>query len=242
MLRCPPATTLAALAALWISGCAASPDGPTAIGIAAGEYAAAFDAAAEVAWEEGLAPALRDARAGIIETDPARTPSLLEPWRWSGESSRELRGSTLGHQRRRARFEFTPVTAARSADDTTATATATTATATATATTSTADDARRADQAPAPDLLGSRGRETDLTATGEPLELRVWVFVEREQQPGTRPSTWTRTASSRAILEAGNGAREDGSGPFWVAVARDPIAERRLLAAVRRKLADDGSP
>ncbi|MHC5005460.1 MAG: hypothetical protein ACYTJ0_20350, partial [Planctomycetota bacterium] len=132
----------------------------------------------------------------------------LEPWRWTGQSYRELSAATFNHARRRARFEFIRATEREAPTG----------------------------EMPAPDLLAETGPPQDLLQPEGPLELRVWVTVERQHDPGVRRDAWSRSLTSRAVLEAGNGARDDGSGPFWVPVARDRYTEQRLLAAVASAL------
>lgn len=82
--------------------------GPESIAIDSARYQAAFDAAIEAARARGMAPLLRDRRAGVIETEPALAGSLLEPWRTDGASFEQVLQNTIHFQRRRARFEFVP--------------------------------------------------------------------------------------------------------------------------------------
>ncbi len=56
-------------AAVVATGCA-SAQGPSHLTIGAAAYDPAFDAAAQVAREAGMAPALLDRRHGTIETQP----------------------------------------------------------------------------------------------------------------------------------------------------------------------------
>lgn len=186
---------------LGLAGCAAS-DGPTVLVIDSAEYARVFDLAAEAARREGMMPIRRDRRAGVIETQPEYSASLLEPWRQDNAGFDQALENTVSLQRRRVRFEFVPAGAppvqlpGGSALD-------------------------------GPRFVESEPEMPDLSTFDGPLELRVWVAVERSYRPGQRRSTWTRRYTSTPI-----GA--DLTGAYWVTVSRDLAQERRLLAQVER--------
>ncbi|MHC4989692.1 MAG: hypothetical protein ACYTGC_01825 [Planctomycetota bacterium] len=188
-------------------GCATT-EGPQQLTVPAGRYEEAFAAAIDVAADERMDATFRDIRGGVIETAPARAASWLEPWYWGGQSAARIAENSIGHERRRARFEFAPV-----------------------------DDAE--DAVPqSPDLLAAGAKPVDLLVLDAEMTLRVWVFLEREQRPGTRRSTWTRTRTTHTIIVS----PEDGSDeskPFWVPVARDLDFERRMLAALEDRLQQD---
>jgi hypothetical protein len=207
-------------------GCAKSP-GPDLLRVEAASYHEAFDAAMEASRINGLTPALRDRRGGVIETEPAFAASILEPWRDDNASLGQSHENTVAFQRRRARFEFAPAGAAPP-------------TAAPTAPPTSPPDA--ADDALAgPDLFGIETRDLDLTAYEGELELRVRVIVERAHTMGIRRSTWSRRSTTRAIIDA---PASDGEIPvnFWTPVSRDEAFERRLLAAVENALRERGAP
>ncbi len=197
-----------------LSGCATS-QGPAFLTIQAEAYADAFDAAVEAAAVVGLTPTVRDRRSGVIETEPRIAGSVLEPWRTDNASFAQAMENTITFQRRRARFEFTPA----------------------------GFRPREPAEAPltGPDLFAQHDAEVDLSRLAGPLELRVWVYVERAYSPGIRRSTWTRarTTRTRIIL-----ADDEKALPtqYWTPVRRDEAYERRLLAAVERALGERSEP
>lgn len=193
-----------------LSGCAAS-QGPALLTIQAEAYADAFDAAVEAATVVGLSPTVRDRRRGVIETEPRIAGSVLEPWRNDNASFTQTIENTITFQRRRARFEFTPV-GFRPRE---------------------AAEARLT----GPDLFAMHDAEVDLSRLAGPLELRVWVYVERAYSPGMRRSTWTRAKTTRTRIIP---AEDEQALPtrYWTSVRRDEAYERRLLAAVERALGE----
>ena len=197
-----------------LGGCATS-QGPAFLTIQAEAYADAFDAAVEAAAVVGLTPTVRDRRSGVIETEPRIAGSVLEPWRTDNASFAQAMENTITFQRRRARFEFTPA----------------------------GFRPREPAEAPltGPDLFAQHDAEVDLSRLAGPLELRVWVYVERAYSPGIRRSTWTRarTTRTRIIL-----ADDEKALPtqYWTPVHRDEAYERRLLAAVERALGERSEP
>lgn len=194
---------------LGMIGCA-SPSGPTYLTVAPEQYDEAFDAAVNVARGHGLTPGLRDRRGGVIETEPARAGSVLEPWDRLNASPGRAMENTVSHQRRIARFEFLPVAFAP-------------------------DRARPGESLTGPDILAERHEPTDLTTHDGELELRVWVYVERFHRPGVRRSTWSRRMTTTARVIDPEDERPMRSS--WTPVRRDPDVERRLLARVQRELA-----
>ena len=192
-----------------VNGCATS-QGPDFLSIDSQRYSDAFDAAVEAARVAGLSPIVRDRRSGLIETEPRIAGSVLEPWRDDNASFTQAIENSITFQRRRARFEFAPVIF-------------------------------QPDQAPdaqltGPDLFGTQAAEIDLSRHTGPLELRVWVYVERSYTPGLRRSTWTRANTTRTRIVP---AEDDGALPrqYWTPVHRDEAFERRLLTAVQSALA-----
>lgn len=206
----PGAAGAATLSLLALCGCAggpaAAPGGEAVLRFDATEYPRVFDAALRVCVDAGLPPSVRDRRGGAIWTDPAPAPTLLEPWRPTAGQGRDPVEDTLNNQRRSAVLEF------------------------------------RAAGAPAPpeasagaDLLALGAAGTDLTRAQGGVELRVSVLVERLNRAGLRRDTWSRRASSAAVvIDPATGRPLPAT--TWVAVGRDPVLERRLLEAVGREI------
>ena len=195
-----------ALVAFLLGGCASS-KGPDYLRVETGRYDEAFDAAMEAARHHDLAPTLRDRRGGVIETETSIAASVLDFWRGENASLDQAVENTVAFQRRRARFEFTPV-----------------------------EDRPSPATNPRPDLFS--GRTVDVGEIDGPLELRVWVIIERAYQPGVQRDTWSRRLTTIARIE--RPATDPGAptGPFWTPVARDPAFERRLLASVQTALGE----
>lgn len=205
---------LVGLAGLTGGGCAAGPE-LQVLSIDASFYATAYDAAVEAARALGMPPTLRDRRAGLIETQASIAGSILEPWRSIQDTPGQVIENTLSFQRRRARFEFTPVGFTPPPDD---------------------------QAAPAgPDVLGVTGPMPDLTAATGELELRVWVYIERSHAPGIRRSTWTRSRTSRTLIPDPANPADVLPAVFWSPVARDPRMEQHLLRRVRDALTRAGA-
>ncbi len=192
--------------------------GPGSLEIPADQYDVAFDAAREATREVGMPALMADRTGGVIESRPRLAGSVLEPWRIDNSGSQWLT-STLHKQRRRVRFEFLPVDF--SPVDPTGT-----------------------EELVGPPLPGSGEeilRSVDLDAFDGPIEVRVWVWIEREQRAELRRSTWTRVGRSYAQDPAQRESRDDGttrSQGTWSPVERDTAMERRLLAEVEAALRD----
>ncbi len=157
-----------------LSGCATS-QGPAFLTIQAEAYADAFDAAVEAAAEAGLPPTVRDRRSGVIETEPRIAGSVLEPWRTDNASFAQAMKNTITFQRRRARFEVTPA-GFRPRESAEASLTG-------------------------PDLFALRDAEVDLSRLAGPLELRVWVYVERALDVRSEPSSDGRCGKPAAATK-----------------------------------------
>lgn len=187
-----------------LTGCASS-EGPSMAVVPAASYHEVFDAAVEAARRSGLKPLTRDRRMGVIETDARYAGSMLEPWRGDNASFDQALENTVSLQRRRARFEFVP--AGQESGE--------------------ALPSEGALDGPA--YTGIETAIPDLTMHEGPLELRVWVSVERSYRPDQRRSTWSRR--SRSTPEGA-----DLTGAYWIPVTRDLAAERRLLSTIEAML------
>jgi hypothetical protein len=183
-------------------GCASS-SGPAVLTIPPEKYQAAFNAAGEAARREGMPPAWRDVRRGVIETESRIAGSIIEPWRGDNATAAQAWENTISSQRRRVRFEFVP----RAAPDE-------------------GEGAPTAAHAP-PDPTGIREVPLDLTQHEGAIDVYAWVIVERSYRPGTRRGLWSRRLTTRF-----DSPLDDHRGAFWAPVARDEAYERRLLAQV----------
>ena len=202
-------------------GCASTPPPPATLSLEPGRYDSCFDAALLVAREQGMPAVLRDRAGGIVETAPRIAGSIFEPWRVDNASLAEGLGNTISLQRRRARFEFVPADFHPPS----------------------AGDPDRLDGPPLP---GSRADDLlDIQSYQGPLEVRIWVYVERAFTPGVRTGTWTRsqTTFARDTLAP---SRTDDDGVVvdfskWTPVRRDSAYEQRILDALSRKLTASSS-
>jgi hypothetical protein len=198
-------------------GCSTPQNRPATMALEPGGYEACFDAVILVARESGMPAILRDRAGGVVETAPRLSGSFFEPWRLDNASFSETIENTVSFQRRRARFEFVPADfVAPSAGD--------------------------PNNLEGPPLPGSTGDDLlDVRTYPGPLEVRVWVYVERAFTPGARLGTWTRSQAtfSRDTLAP---VRDDGDKTVvdfskWTPVRRDPAYEQRLLEALSKRMA-----
>jgi hypothetical protein len=177
--------------------------------ISSEQYPHAFLMAIDQARREGYVPALRDQRAGIIETQTVDTGSMLEPWRDDHPDFDTALENTLVHQRRRLRIEFTPR--------------------------DTPPDETDRDNLAGPDLLAADDSAQDLTIYDGPLEMRVWAYLERAHTVGWRRDTWSRRLTTRAqVIDPQTGLRLPPV--HWQPISRDPVFERRFCARIEQLL------
>ncbi|MCH2154197.1 MAG: hypothetical protein MK089_12730 [Phycisphaerales bacterium] len=191
-----------------LSGCAGS-QGPAVVVVPHDRYSEAFDAAVEVARENGLRPSFMDRRSGVIETEPAMAASLMEPWKGGNADFNQALRNTLSRNRLRARFEFSRAGFAARSDS---------------------------DEIPPMDLLAMNEADWDLTRDDGPLDLKVWVFEERGHSVGQRRNQWTFAASSHTYHQPVEGQWSESPVSFWTPTTRDRAAEKRLLAEVETRL------
>jgi hypothetical protein len=203
--------------ALLPAACAARPEAEVLV-IDHAEYERTFDAVLEVVRDEGMPAALRDRRAGVIETSPAYAPSLIEPWHGDGSALSERTEHTISFQRRRARFEFTPVQF----------------------------EPTTSGEQPmtGPDLLSLSREPVDLTTQAGSFEMKVRVYLERAHENGLRRDRWTRgkTTRSRIVSYDDEGDATIEPPHFWTAETRDGDFEQRLMQRVRMVLDQHSEP
>jgi hypothetical protein len=194
-----------------LGGCSTS--GPDHLEIDADRYEVAFSAAEEATRKAGMPAMLTDRTGGVIEGRPRLAGSLTEPWRVDNSSLEQWSTSTLHKQRRRVRFEFLPLdfkTPAPTGEETLM-------------------------GAPFPGSGGDLDGSIDLDRFDGPIEVRVWVWIEREQLNELRRGTWSRQSRDYATNPMDTIAPRDGttrSSGRWTPVERDINMERRLLAEV----------
>ena len=196
----------------WLAGC--STTGPDVLEIDASRYDEAFDAAREATRSVGMPAILTDRTGGIIESRPRLGGSVLEPWRVDNSSSSQWAENTLHKQRRRVRFEFLPLDFAPG--DPTGEETLV--------------------GAPLPGSDEEIARSVDLDTFDGTIEVRVWVWIEREQAADLRRSTWTRVGRNYSTNPLETVRPDDGttrSSGRWTPIERDSAMERRLLADVQ---------
>ncbi|MBC8202645.1 MAG: hypothetical protein H8E91_02335 [Planctomycetes bacterium] len=191
------------------TGCASTSQGPSVLVISQAQYAAAFDAAASVAAADGMKPAVLDRRGGVIHTDPAAAGSIVEPWKPIASSPRQALENTMTLQRRTARFEFRPVVV---------------------------EELPNTDvgELAGPALLTGSG--VDLTTYDGSIEVRVWVYVDRQYKRGIRRGTWSLSSETVTKELPADSLWEQTPSTFWVPMTRDVARERALLAGVETQL------
>lgn len=182
---------------------------PTVLTIAAASYPEAFRAAHATLSEAGFRPELEDRDGGLIESRPVPGGSVLEPWSWADGDVANGLTDTLEFQRRVARFEFVPLEFRSS-------------------------DASTVDR---PDIPGM-SVPPDLAKHDGPIEVRVWVFVERAFTPDLRRSDWTFQLTSFATNPERVGTSASGGAPSrWTPTGRDSALEARLRDRLGERLA-----
>lgn len=181
------------------------------------QYDTCFDEIIRIASDSGMPAVIRDRSGGLVETSPRLCGSILEPWRQDNADFNQTLENTVALQRRRARFEFVPAGFV----------------------TPPLVDSSALDGAPLPGSIDDA--LFDMRTYDGPLELRVWVYIERAFTPGLRNGTWSRsqlTFSSDPLapetLTLESGATVDLSR--WTPLRRDTAYEQRLIGLIRTRL------
>lgn len=191
-------------------------DGPRVLTVHGPDYPAAFDAAVFVAKSHGLRPVVMDRGTGIIETHPRSSGSVLEPWRVDNRSLGQALGNTVNFERRRMRVEFVPADLNFPAPN--------------------PDQPVQSAALPGSDRAESR---FDLIAYDGPVEIRAWVYVEREFRPNQQVGTWTQRQTRYADDPLDRQDAEDTTTEIagtWTPVGRDEAYERTVMAEIRKRL------
>ena len=131
--------------------------------------------------------------------------SFVEPWKPKPSTPRQGLENTLSLQRRVARFEFTPTTIQTI-------------------------HGLEEGVLRGPDLLTIVGEY--LTQYKGPLELRVWIYVDRKYTQGIQRGTWTLQSESITNILPSEQPWEQIPGTFWTPITRDVARERSLLATI----------
>jgi hypothetical protein len=189
-------------------------------------YEVCFEEVIRIASDSGMPAVVRDRAGGLVETAPRLCGSVFEPWRQDNADFNQTIENTIALQRRRARFEFVPASFVPPA----------------------LSDSSALDGAALP---GSTDDALfDVRGYQGPLEVRVWVYIERAFTPGLRNGTWSRSqlsfssdplAPDRLKLESGTTV--DISR--WTPLRRDTAYENRLVEMIRSrfsKLAAEAAP
>ncbi|MFO0827881.1 MAG: hypothetical protein U0572_06990 [Phycisphaerales bacterium] len=204
--------------AVCVTACSKSvSQAPSVLALTRAQYEQAFDAAVELASDEGLPTELRDRDGGVIETRPNVAGSVLEPWDWHQGLEGAVE-STITFQRRRARFEFVPAGFRPTAIPEDAPL-----------------EGRRTPGSVPSDANGA----VDMRTYDGPIELRVWVFLERAFVPGLQRSPWTFTqtsVSTDALKERSTDDRTTRNRSIWTPVQRDEQMEREILEKLKARI------
>lgn len=210
---------LAVLLPLLVPGCASSKPidrAPATLRLGGVDYEACFDEVVRVVRDNGMPAVLRDRSGGLIETAPRISGSLFEPWRQDNASFGEGVENTIAFQRRRARFEFVPAGFIPPPPG-------------------------DPDELTGSPLPGARDDDLlDMRTYDGPIEVRIWVYVERAFTPGMRNGTWTRSqttySTDRLAPTRSKGAKSTLDRSKWTPVRRDEPYERILLEALSKRL------
>ena len=206
---------LACLPGLLVAAACQSTPGPASLTIGPSQYQQTVDAAVRVLRDCGYHPTLVDLQAGRIETTPRHAGGLLEPWRTDNADLKQSLQNTVSNQRRLVRVEFVPVTDAVSS-------------------------APNTDQLFGPAIPGSTEAlaHAPLTAASGPIEVRVWVSLERSVLRGQKLSTYSGTLSSVWIDPDAPGT----AAQRWTPIGRDPESERDILGLIAQGISPEAAP
>ncbi len=236
-----------------LSACA----GPTSVlddadtlPVDASRYNETFEAAVAAVRAKGYTTAFRDPEAGVIETEPVRAGTILEPWRSDNTSFAGTLEQTAGIRRRRVRIEiFSRAEAEAAALAETAPAAAEPRSDATEPPIEGDDDTMITPPAPAPAPAPARLRGPRLLAeagdvqlgplhASGPLFMRAVVSIEQAHTPGLRRFTWSRLLTTRTIdpeepIDPGDGVLATSR---WTPIGRDHVYERQILDDVARRL------
>lgn len=207
-------TVLAVLALAALTGCTTW-QGPTEITVPAGEYDRSVQTAVDTLNRLGYRCAVIDREAGVVDTDPLRAGSLVEPWRTDNASLSDAAANTVSPRRRQVRLSWTPVGAEAPLVEPSTLG--------------------------GPELPGSKAPSPKPDLATGPLMLRAIVSLEQQYTPGDRISPYSASLSSSFSepRSATSGPVDRGT---WTPVGRDEATEQRILGLIERALTLPSSP
>jgi len=207
-------TVLAVLALAALTGCTTW-QGPTEITVPAGEYDRSVQTAVDTLNRLGYRCTVIDREAGVVDTDPLRAGSLVEPWRTDNASLSDAAANTVSPRRRQVRLSWTPVGAEQPLVE------------------------------PAtlggPELPGSTAPSPSTDLATAPVILRAIVSLEQQYTPGDRISPYSASLSSR-YTEPRSGTEGPVDRGTWTPVGRDEATEQRILGLIQQALGASGDP
>ncbi len=214
------AAQLAAACTLTMGGCmgALSTSGQTKLTVTPEQYRDAFDSATRIVREMGYKVVVVDRSNGIIESDPRHAGSALEPWRLDNASISEVTANTAANRRRRIRVEFVPASAQLASVG--------------------ADEVLHGAAIPGSTAAQER---FDVQTCAGPIDVEIWVYVERSFIEGVKPSNysgslasrWTNPLNAKPIDATDDSIREN---PQWVPVGRDAAYEQTIADKLEASL------
>jgi hypothetical protein len=208
----PIALAVLVLAAL--AGCTTW-QGPTEIAVPAGEYDRSVQVAVDTLNRLGYRCTVIDREAGVVDTDPLRAGSLVEPWRTDNASLSDAAANTVSPRRRQVRLSWTPVGAQLPLTEP--------------ATLS------------GPELPGSKAPSPRPDLASGALILKAIVSLEQQYTPGDRISTYSASLSS-GYSEPRSATEGPVDRATWTPVGRDEATEQRILGLIERSLGAAGGP
>lgn len=175
--------------------------------LSASDYGAAFDAALAVLDGYGFEVDRRDYRFGVVSTLPKWSPSIAEVWIGDNTTLAQMGASTLNMQRRRVLVELKPVSAADWGEG----------------------EGVSSEVSSGPRSVDNAGGE-------------YWLVVRVEVEQQTAPTRYVAGAAGLRVFSElpdsyANLPGDDTSRRYWVAMGDDDPLARRLLAAIRERLA-----
>lgn len=211
----------AILVLVTVAGCATPPQPPRVLTVQPEDYPAVFDAAVQAARDNGLHPVVMDRQTGVIESAPRHTGSLVEPWRLDNDGLADGLAQTINFQRRRLRVEFVPADFSLPAPDPN-------------------------QPVPGAAIPGSTRAEErfDLTRARGPVEMRTWVYLEREFRPNQRIGNWTLSQTRISIDPLDVPDLRDATtraDERWTPIGRDEPYERRIMAQIQQIVQRSGA-
>lgn len=193
---------------------ALSSEGANSLTIDGAQYREAFDAAAHESKLMGYEIVLVDRSNGVIQSAPRHAGGILEPWRIDNDGVSGATGNTIANRRRRIRIEFIPAGM-------------------------NLDSAMGEGVLKGAAIPGSTAalERFDLQTASGPIEMRVWVYIERSFREGSKPSSysgtlasnWTNPLNNKPSDAIDESVREVAR---WTPMGRDTDYERTLTGRI----------